>query len=156
MTATETHTHALANEAKAVALSALAKANEALDRCDRAEASVAGLAHVVNRCTNEVLELRRASTEHHAETLAAIDGAKLADRQHAGQLRNLETRLTALDLAKLAVAGGGGSALVAVILGIAALLLGRPLPPQAPPYAAPAPYAVPAPTPPSPSPTHGP
>lgn len=129
--------HALALEARAIASNALAKANEAIDRCERAEAAVAGHAHALTRCTNEVLEMKRRNSEDHAETMAAIEGAKISDKKQAGEIRTLQSKLTALDLIKLAVAGGGSSALVAIVLGVLALLSGRPLPPQPAPLPAP-------------------
>lgn len=136
---------ALALDAKAAALDAGAKADRAIERCERTEASVADLGHVVTRCTNEVLAVKRAQTEHHTETLAAIEGAKLADRTHAQQLADLRGRLTGLDIAKVTLAGGGGSAVVALVLGMLALLLGRPLPApaQTQPYAPTTVYVTP-------------
>lgn len=151
---TTADTHALALDARAKASEALEKANEALQRCDRAEGAVAGLATVVNRCANEVLEVKRLASDHHRETMAAIQGAqradaarKQADSVHEERIGKLESKLTALDLAKLALAGGGGSAVVALILGILALLSGRPLPPPAPVYGAPTVNVAPSPAP---------
>ena len=144
-------THALAVEALAKASEAAIKAKEAIDRCERAEASVAGLSHVVTRCTNEVLDTKRVVTELRTESAAAFEGVKAglkarerADSQHDTKLRTIESKLTALDLVKITLAGGGGSFVVTLVLSVLAMLLGRPAPP---PGFAPPPPAIVAPAP---------
>lgn len=135
--------YVLATEAKAEAAAANAKADRALAAAERAESSVVGLATVVNRCDSRLTQLAKQQTEHHAETLGAIEGAKKADAAraqkdslHDERIQKLESKLTALDLIKISLAGGGGSILVAIVLGVLAMLTGRPLPQQqAVPYA---------------------
>lgn len=129
--------YTLATEAKTEAAAANAKADKAIAIAEGAKDAVAGLGHDVRRCTNEVADLKVQSQTHHDETMAAIEGAKRADAARAQQdslhdqrIQKLESKLTALDLVKISLAGGGGSILVAIVLGVLAMLTGRPLPQQ--------------------------
>ena len=146
MTTTEptaAEAHALALRALEVAEDALHKAKDALSRATAAEASAETTKAAVVRCVDQINALKVTIDGHHTDTLRAIEGAKIglaareqADAQHDAKIARIESRLTILDLVKISIAGGGGSIVVAIVLGLIAMLTGRPMP-QPTPQAAP-------------------
>lgn len=116
----------VAREAKVAASAADAKADEAISIATRSEASVAGLSLSVKRTESKVDELSVRADARHAETIAAIDGAKKADAErakmdsiHEQEIRAVKdsvSKLTNGDVAKIS------GAVVALIMAIVAIL----------------------------------
>jgi hypothetical protein len=161
-TPTVEEAHALAVEAKAAAAEANGKADQALAAADRAENAVAGLAHDVRRCANEVADLKRQGTENHAETMAAINGAKVAvaarekaDTLHDTQIATLTTEVSKISTRDAAKGGALAIAVGAVLLSLSRMMdaCSPVLPELARHYAAPTTTSAPATSAPPPLPT---
>lgn len=116
----------IAREAKEQAQTASIKADQAISIATRSEASVAGLSYAVKRTESKVDDLSTRADERHAETIAAIDGAKRADAERARMdsiheeeikaVKDSVSKLTNGDVAKIS------GAVVALIMAIVAIL----------------------------------
>lgn len=119
---------AIATEARDTAKKALDKATEAMGVAEGAKSAVAGFGHDVRRCTNEVADLKKLSTEHHQKTMDAIEGAKATDAKQAADIadarKSLAEAQAAVDQGKKDLAAVKGDISSTALMKIAGAVAG--------------------------------
>ena len=132
----------IATDARSYASRAEVTATEALTVSRTNEAQLLGLAVSQQRTERSVSEHKVRSEERHAETLAAIDGAKASDKKQAHAIEGIRGEISNAAALKIASAVAAVLLAIAGAITVAATQLAPLLPSLAQRYVAPVPVVV--------------